>query len=822
MSWTNAIGRMLGVRDVASIERLDVSLAAPWAQQAAFWIIAGLAGLIALSVMFYLRAQPQRKRASQIVLMVSRASLLCLLLLFLAEPTVVAHLTTRPRPLVWLLFDGTDSMNIADDLPAAERKQLDQVADRPASEPSESVAAPTRLDYLKGVIERKRENIIAKLSERYRVKAFEFDRPDAVRAISWEDQPGKVAEPADLAKQLSADGQVSSIGGALADLQQRHASSHLAGVVVFSDFDQNAGPPPIASARSLGAPLYCVGLGPAATVDLSVDLHAELLMKKSERSSLNVTVRQSGLDGKSVAVRLMARRIGGMEDSTPQLIEQRSIELTGPMIPVEFSHSPELTGRFAFAAEVEPIEGEVVKENNRAEREVNVRDDFLRLMYVEHEPTWEWRFIKEVFHRDQLVGMRGFRTFLRSADPKVRQANELFLPTLTPPRSDFFANDVLFLGDMPSATLSGRFCERVKEFVGTFGGGLVIVTGPNFGPGQLAATPLADMLPVAVDADSRVRDARDFVPRLTPHAGQFDFMRLGADEIENRKAWDNLGRLLWYQPVTRVHPLATVLLEHPTDTCIDGKTPQPLVAIRRFGRGEVVYLGFNETWRLRRKYGEKFYRQFWGQLIHRLGLSHALGAQKRFVVRTDRQQYQVDDPIHVTVEAYDQEFEPLTEDKLPDRKLSGELLLPGNNAAGGVSSANPVPAEGIEPLSIPQFRAGVFETRLTALVGGEHRLRVRDPIANDFVEVNYHVTNLSAERRSAVRNVALQEQLAAATGGKSYTLADVDRLPNEIEGLEKTETTIEVQPLWNTWLGFVLVVGLMFIEWTGRKLVHLP
>ena len=45
-----------------------------------------------------------------------------------------------------------------------------------------------------------------------------------------------------------------------------------------------------------------------------------------------------------------------------------------------------------------------------------------------------------------------------------------------------------------------------KEFVGTFGGGLVIVSGPGFGPGQLAATPLSDMLPVIVDGDAKLRD----------------------------------------------------------------------------------------------------------------------------------------------------------------------------------------------------------------------------------------------------------------------------------------------------------------------------
>jgi hypothetical protein len=538
-------------------------------------------------------------------------------------------------------------------------------------------------------------------------------------------------------------------------------------------------------------------------------------MKKSERSTVIVTLRQSGLDGQKVPVTVKARRLGSedMADATATLpVGQKEVELKGPTLTLELPYTPEQTGRFEFIAEVPVLSGEVVEQNNRATREVNIRDDFLRLLYVEYEPTWEWRFIKEVFHRDPLVGERGFRTFLRSSDPRVRKEKGLFQPNLTPQRSEFFANDVLFLGDMPAETLNPRFCELVKEFVGKFGGGLVIVSGPRFGPAQLAATPLAEMLPVVVDADARRQDRSEFALRLTAAAGQFDFMQLGNDEAENQKAWQNLGPLPWYQPVTRLHPLASVLAEHPTDRCADGKTPQPLIAVRRYGRGEVVYLGFDETWRLRRRFGEKYYRQFWGQLMHRLGLSHALGTQKRFVVRTDRPQYQVDDKVTVTVEAYDSSFEPLADDKLTDRKLTGQLLLPVR--AG--EKAEP------QRITLGQLREGVFETRLPVGQGGEHTVRVKDPVTGEMADASFRVTNLSLERRNAARNVALQVEIAQATGGAAYDLETADRLPDEIHALAVAETSIKVLSLWDTWLGFGLVVGLLIVEWLIRKMIHLP
>ncbi|MGC3972286.1 MAG: hypothetical protein QM775_34585 [Pirellulales bacterium] len=230
----------------------------------------------------------------------------------------------------------------------------------------------------------------------------------------------------------------------------------------------------------------------------------------------------------------------------------------------------------------------------------------------------------------------------------------------------------------------------VREFVDKFGGGLVILSGPHFGPGELASTPLADLLPVRVIPGGKLIDAgrQPFMPRLTEAAAEFDFMQLGSNPVENRNLWSRLGPLEWFQPSAGVHDQARVLLEHPTAKCSDGRTPQPLLAVRRYGKGEVVYVAINETWRLRREYGELYYRKFWGQMIHRLGLSHALGNQKRFVVATDRRQYQAGERVTATVEAYDQNYEPLNPAKLtpPLAQLSGELLPPV--AGEGTASAS--------------------------------------------------------------------------------------------------------------------------------------
>lgn len=826
------IAPLLGLEQTQTIDKVEPALAARWAASSPAWLLFACLAAVAVAVVFYTRYQHHRRPRPRLVLALFRAAILCLLLVILAEPVLTVHITSRLRPSLWLLFDGTDSMAIADDLPESERARLSGAlglqGNPNSAKPAPSSPAPangqdsanapvtnlSRIDYVKALLRKTDGNLLDRLKKKFRLRAFLFDRPDGVRALDLSTGPDAENEKERLAGQLTTEGQMTALGAALTDLSRQHVAGNVAGLVVVSDFNQNSGPPALEAANRLGLPTYTVGVGPVGSVDLAVDLQAPPMLKKDERSTLVATLRQEGLTGQTANVKFSSRKLSG-ETATAVAIGQKSVKLTDAAQTVEMPYVPTETGQFLFIAEVEPLDNEVISQNNRAERESLVRDDFIRLLFVEYEPTWEWRFVKEVFHRDKLVGMRGFRTFLRSADPRVRQTNELFWQTLSPTRAEFFATDVIILGDMPASALTPRFCQMTEEFVGKFGGGLVVLAGPRFGPGQLAETPLADMLPVKVDPGMRIRDRQPFVLRRTPDAAQIDFMQLGSNDSENDKAWNNLGPLPWYQPVERLHPLATALAEHPSDTVVDGKSRQPIIAVRPYGQagGEVVYVGFDELWRLRRSYGELYYRQFWGQLIHRLALRHALGSQKRFVVRTDRKQYQPDDQVLLTVEAYDANFEPLGEDKVPDRKLTAVVYLPEGRGPGNATSGT---------LSVAQLRQGVYESRFPVFASGEHRIRVKDPITNEFAEVTFRVASVSAERQRAVRNVALQQALADATGGASYDLATVDRLVDDVKLQAKTESSVEVIPLWDTWLSFGLIVLLMLGEWLGRKWVNLP
>lgn len=827
---TETLAKFLGMEQATAIERIDLSLAAPWAQENAFWVFLLVVLLVGGAVAFYLRLQTTRSTPLRLALGLARGCLLALLLLTLADPVVQLTLANRQRPTLYLVFDGTESMAIEDELPAGEREAIEKslglpAAPRDSSSVSTSEAArPSRTDYLQALLRQKENNLLTNLANdgQVQLEAFLFDgnTTSQLRKLNLAPPGSRRFDPEHLATQLTTRGQVTALGSVLREVSEQFGAAHPAGVVLFSDFAHNSGLAPLGSGpqsplASLAAPIYAVGIGATESIDLAIDLQTDPKMKKAERTSLVVKLRQSGLDGRQASVRVTARKLSDTAAAgAPTEIEigRRSLTLNNAAEILEFPFTPQDAGRIEFSAVAEKLEGEVVEQNNQVARQVNVIDDYLRLMYVAYEPTWEWRFIKEVFHRDKLVGMPGFRTFLSSSDPRVRQSNVLFLPTLTPKRSEFFANDVLLLDDMPRASLTDRFCEMTKEYVGTLGGGLVVIAGPRFGPRELYQTPLADMLPVILDPAAELRTAPEhpeFAPRLTAAAERYPFMQLGADAAENARAWKNLGQLPWYQPVTALHEQAIALAEHPTDKCFDGKTPQPLIAIRQYGKGEVVYLGFNETWRLRKQYGERYYRQFWSQLIYRLGMSHALGAEKRFIVRIDQEQYRVEDQVTLTIEAYDENYEPLTDENLPTKSLAAELTF--------VDSAGPHTT----PVAVPLLRKGIFETRIPVFAAGAYSLRVKDPVTGAVATQRFEVAPLSVERRRGVRDDKLQHDLARQSRGKAYDLATVHQLPTDLKLQPVIERTIRNVPLWTTPLWFSLIVALMLGEWLTRKLVRL-
>ena len=126
---------LLGIDRAASIERINLALAAPWVEGGAFWVFLIVAALLAGSLVFYSRFQTKGSRTTRTALGLFRGLLLALVVVTLADPVLELTVVSRQRPLVYAIFDGTDSMAIEDELSPADRAAIEKATDWNATSP---------------------------------------------------------------------------------------------------------------------------------------------------------------------------------------------------------------------------------------------------------------------------------------------------------------------------------------------------------------------------------------------------------------------------------------------------------------------------------------------------------------------------------------------------------------------------------------------------------------------------------------------------------------------------------------------------------------
>lgn len=241
----------------------------------------------------------------------------------------------------------------------------------------------------------------------------------------------------------------------------------------------------------------------------------------------------------------------------------------------------------------------------------------LRVLYVEGQPRWEYRYLKNALLRDRHVHLQ---CLLLSADPDFEQEHSRGVEPLRalPAAARLNDYDVIVLGDVAAADeavpwlYAGAFqavAAAVRE-----GAGLLVIDGAQSNRAW-AETALGPLLPVRFAATApRLLATGPFRPaRSTPTPG---FLRLEPEAMDDERTWSGLPALEASIPVERATGDATVFL-----TRDDGPRPAPLLASRREGKGVVAWLGVDEVWRWRAGVGDRYMARFYGQLLRAIDAS---------------------------------------------------------------------------------------------------------------------------------------------------------------------------------------------------------
>jgi uncharacterized membrane protein len=466
--------------------------------------------------------------------------------------------------------------------------------------------------------------------------------------------------------------------------------SPLAAVVVISDgrATRSRGSAE-AAARLLGqrgVKVHAVAVGsdrPSDSVcDVAVrDLRAPERVFVGNRPQVRAVVATLGMAGKKVEAVLLVNGnevarlpvVPAADRSTQEIVYAPPLDVVGP-------------AKIVLA--VEPVPGELVTMNNRAETIVRVEEGGIRVLYLDGRLHPEGKYIARALGDAKEIELDRRILFGGAAQPPSTGSaagKSAQLGAATPPvaAEEIDKFNVVILGDLPAVALAPAAIARLAERVRSGGAGFLALGGlAAYGAGGWAATPLAEVLPFAMAAGDGQIEGRVKLKLTSGGRQHFIFNLDGADGL--KMDFDALPPLAGASAVGPLHPAARLLAES------DGG--KAILAVREHARGRAAGLTIDTTWQWVLASdaagqggrppvaGAEVHRRFWRQLV--LWLAGRDGRPREdFWILTDRPRYSIADrarpPVaEVTVHA--------PAGAAPRVRVAGPAVVPGVSGEGGM------------------------------------------------------------------------------------------------------------------------------------------
>lgn len=501
-------------------------------------------------------------------------------------------------------------------------------------------------------------------------------------------------------------------------------------------------------------------------------------------------------------------------------------------VAVRFNHRPVAPGPafYRIALEAPDLEEQLTGNN---ERHVAVHRDTgpYRVLYVSGRPNWEFKFLHRALAPDREVELVGLIR-LAKREPKFafrgrsgETSNPLFRgfnnadeedgfdqPVLQRlytkdetelaggfPKSaaELFAYDALILDDIEAAFFTQDQMDLIDAFVSKRGGGLLMLGGQEcFTHGGYAQTPLADLLPVYVNANAPSRD----LPATTKLRLDFTregwlqpWIRLRETEAAERQRLSRMTSFTALNRVPGIKPGASVLASVSTDS----STRHPAFVAQRYGRGQVGAMLLADLWRWGFKHPDQKedMQKAWRQTVRWL----VSDIPRRANLHAKR----APNTVTLTADLLDETFTPHVEASATVRITppSGEVLTldttPSDETVGRAI------------VSLKPKKTGTYLAELEALDAQGK------PIGT--AATGWALNPAAEELRTIVPDHGWLTQLAEATGGEVLQANDLDALPDRIQHPTRTVEVTKVVKLWHLPIVFLAALLCFLLEWWIRR-----
>lgn len=732
-----------------------------WSPVVPVWMIAGAALVaVALTAWSYARVIGI-SRAQRTGLLVLRGGALLIVVACLARPTLVVASAVPQRNVLAVLLDDSRSMALRDVDGASRAEAVERVFGDSAA-------------------------LVRSLADRFALRFYRFAAD---------------VRPARSAAGLRTLGTRTDLAGALDGARQELAGTPLAGMIVVTDGADNAGrelDPALLALKARRIPVHAVGAGlerfPRDVAIERLSLPARPLAGANLLA--DVTLRLRGVAGERVT--LTAEADGRVVATETITLPAREETMRARLRLAELD-----PGTHRITVRAPALERETITENNEAHGIVQVRPGPDRILYVEGEPRAELGFVRRAIATDsalQLVAL------LRSAEQKflrlgVRDSLELAggFPTS---REQLFAYRGLILGSIEASFFSPDQLRMLGEFVSRRGGGLLALGGrAALAEGGFRGTPLAEVLPIALDRAPRGEDAEPMELRVRPTAAGLaqPALQLRATDSASARKWDSLPALTVVNALGSLRPGATALLTGRRDgESID----LPMFATQRFGRGTAAIFAAQDSWLWRMHADvdveDLTHVTLWRQLARTLTEE----SPERVEVAAVPSRVAPGEPVELRARVADEQYNDVN-----DASVTATITSPSGRVID-VPLDWALAEDGAYVGRFVADEAGVYAIAPAARRGAD---TVRGPAAALLAD------DQGADVEQAELRAPLLRRIAAETGGRYYALADADRLAEDVAYTESGVTVREALDLWDMPAVFLVLALLLGAEWGVRR-----
>lgn len=511
---------------------------------------------------------------------------------------------------------------------------------------------------------------------------------------------------------------------------------------------------------------------------------------------LSATLAISNLRDQVVGVRVY--ELG----NTQPIVSRDNLRIGRDPVNVSFVVKPQSIGMKTYRITMEGVKESVTSRTLETEQTVQVLNNRVKVLYLDI-PRDERKILGHWLARDPIVDLAELTLLPKGGwyaqGVMLHQNAGDGLPNR---EEDLYKYDVIILGDIPRSyfraggDIAETKMQRLIEFVTRRGGGLITLGGRSaYAAGQYGDSALARILPFETAAAKETQVSKPFKIAPTPAGLSNPVMMLEADPAANREAWLDLPSLDGNNFVGNVKPGAALLAVRT----LESGGMMPVIAMQPVGKGQVLSLSADTTWRwemMRPEDGDDYFRRFWGNVIRALAPDPRVAPNRPQIIRHETNT-PVGQTITLSTRLVDSVYKPVR-----DADLDVKVTSP----SGKVTHI--YPRDGRESPGLYEY-----EVMLNEPGSWEIAAAYKDQVSTEYLVAGESASELD-DPRAKPQAMAV---FAKATGGESFTPEQGEELMRRLDLSPKFSSEVTTVGIWDLPIVMIFFVTLVCIDCLVRK-----